>query len=144
VIDTAVPGMQFTDILPNMAKELNRFAVLRSWNPQNGSHGTADQFVMSGRKFNAALHYPTYGSVISWHKGFKNALPPFAQLGSSVDRRFGGGLAVAWRWPGGGLEFLVDQFWEQPTMKAVVLSAMSTCLPTSPRRFTTSLACEPT
>nr|WP_229360758.1 hypothetical protein [Fuerstiella marisgermanici] len=88
---------------------------------------------MSGRKFNAALHYPTYGSVVSWHKGFKNALPPFAQLGSSVDRRFGGGL-----------EFLVDQFWEQPTMKAVVLSAMSTCLPTSQRRFTTSLACEPT
>lgn len=93
VIDTAVPGIQFTDIVPNMAKELKRFALLRSWNPQNGSHGTADQFVMSGRKFNAALPYPTYGSVVSWYKGFKNALPPFVQLGSQVDRRFGGGLA---------------------------------------------------
>ncbi|WP_077027002.1 DUF1501 domain-containing protein [Fuerstiella marisgermanici] len=41
VIDTAVPGIQFTDILPNMAKELNRFAVLRSWNPQNGRAVTA-------------------------------------------------------------------------------------------------------
>lgn len=93
VIDTAIPGIQFTDIVPTMARELKRFGLLRSWNPQNGSHGTADQFVMSGRKFNASLHYPTYGSVVSWYKGFRNALPPFAQLGSQVDRRFGGGLA---------------------------------------------------
>jgi len=93
VISTAVPGVQFTEILPNMARSLNRFALLRSWNPENGSHGTADQFAMSGRKFNPALHYPTYGSVVSWHRGFKSALPPFVQLGSSVDRRFGGGLA---------------------------------------------------
>jgi hypothetical protein len=93
VISTAVPGVQFSEILPNMARSLNRFALLRSWNPENGSHGTADQFAMSGRKFNPALHYPTYGSVVSWHRGFKSALPPFVQLGSSVDRRFGGGLA---------------------------------------------------
>jgi hypothetical protein len=92
VIDTAVPGVQFTEIVPNLARELGRFAVLRSWNPQNGSHGTADQYVMSGRKRNPSLHYPTYGSVVSWHKGFKTALPPFVQLGSQVDHRFGGGL----------------------------------------------------
>ena len=90
-IDTAVPGVQFTEIVPNMARELHRFAVLRSWNPQNGSHGVADQYVMSGRRFNAAVPYPTYGSVVSWHKGFRSALPPFVQLGTSIDRRFGGG-----------------------------------------------------
>lgn len=92
VIDTAVPGVKFTEILPNMARELNRFAVLRSWNPQNGSHGHADQFVMSGRKPNPGLHYPTIGSVVSWRQGFKSALPPFIQLGSSIDSRFGGGM----------------------------------------------------
>jgi hypothetical protein len=91
VIDTAVPGVQFTEILPTFAKELKRFGVLRGWNPQNGSHGTADQYVMSGRKFNQALHYPCYGSVVSYHKGFKSALPPFVQLGTNIDRRFGGG-----------------------------------------------------
>ncbi len=93
VIDTAVPGIQFTEILPNMAKELKRFALLRGWNPRNGSHGTADQWVMSGRRFNPALTYPTYGSVVSDYKGFDSVLPPFVQLGSNVDRRFGGGTA---------------------------------------------------
>ncbi len=90
-ISTAIPGVQFTDVVPNMARELNRFALLRSWNPQNGSHGIADQYVMSGRRFNGAVPYPTFGSVVSWNKGFQSALPPFMQLGSSIDRRFGGG-----------------------------------------------------
>ena len=42
VIDTSVPGVQFTEILPRMARELGRFAVLRGWNPMNGGHGIAD------------------------------------------------------------------------------------------------------
>lgn len=93
VIDTAIPGVKFTEIVPNMAKELKRFALLRGWNPRNGSHGSADQWVMSGRKFNPAIGYPTYGSVVSYFHGFKTAMPPFVQLGSQVDRRFGGGTA---------------------------------------------------
>ena len=92
VINTAVPGVQFSEVIPNLAGELHRYAVLRSWNPQNGSHGMADQIVMSGRKFNPALHYPTFGSVVSWHQGFKSPLPPFVQLGTSMDHRFGGGM----------------------------------------------------
>src|SRR5207248_2994436 len=93
VIDTTVPGVKFTEILPRMARELNRYAVLRSLNPRNGSHGTADYEMMSGHRFNASLHYPCYGSVLSQQRGFKTKLPPFVQLGSSVDRTFGGGTA---------------------------------------------------
>jgi hypothetical protein len=90
-IDTAVPGVKFTEIVPTFAKELKRFSLLRGWNPKNGSHGTADQYVMSGRNFNQAVRYPTYGSVVSHHLGFQTAMPPFAQLGTEVDQRFGGG-----------------------------------------------------
>ena len=91
VIDTAVPGVQFTEIVPNMARELNRFGLLRSWNPKNGSHGVADQYVLSGKPFNPAIHYPTMGSVISHQLGFKTAMPPYIQLGTALDSRFGGG-----------------------------------------------------
>ncbi|HIF35034.1 MAG TPA: DUF1501 domain-containing protein [Planctomycetaceae bacterium] len=92
-IGTATPGVQFTEIVPNMAKHQKRYALLRGWNPQNGSHGSADQWVMSGRKFNQAIGYPTYGSVVSHFHGFRSSLPPFVQLGSQVDSRFGGGTA---------------------------------------------------
>ena len=91
-ISTAVPGVQFTDICPNMARELGRYGLIRSWNPENGSHGHADQMVMSGRKINQTLHYPTFGSVVGWHQGFKSALPPFVQMGTNIDSRFGGGM----------------------------------------------------
>ena len=93
VIDTAIPGIKFTEIVPNMAREAKRFALLRGWNPRNGSHGTADQWVMSGRRFNSTIRYPTYGSVVSYRHGFKSAMPPFVQLGTDVDRRYGGGTS---------------------------------------------------
>jgi hypothetical protein len=92
-INTAVPGVQFSEICPNMAAGLKRFAVLRSWNPKNGSHGHADAWMMSGRQYNQAITYPCYGSVISYEKGFRSALPPFVQLGDYMDHRFNGGSA---------------------------------------------------
>jgi hypothetical protein len=93
VISTAVPGVKFTEILPRMARELNRYAVLRSLNPRNGSHGVADYEMMSGRQFNAGLVNPSYGAVVSHQKGFKTHLPPWVQLGDSVEHSFGGGTA---------------------------------------------------
>lgn len=94
VIDTAVPGIQFTEIVPRMAKELNRFAILRGWNPKNAGHGVADQYMMSGHNINPALVHPCYGSIVAQQKGFKTRMPPFVQVGGAVDHAtFGGGTA---------------------------------------------------
>jgi len=92
-IPTAVPGVRFTEVAPRLARELQRFAVLRSLNPRNGSHGTADFIMMSGHRFNPSTHHPCYGSVISQQRGFKTRMPPFVQLGNALDKRFGGGGA---------------------------------------------------
>jgi Protein of unknown function (DUF1501) len=90
-IPTAVTGVQFTEVCSRMAKELNRFSVMRSWNPKNAGHGVADQWCMSGRNPTPTMTYPCVGSVVSHQKGFKSALPPFVQLGAYVDRTFQGG-----------------------------------------------------
>lgn len=92
-IDTALPGIQFTDQVPTFAKELKRFALLRSLNPRNGSHGTADAIMLSGHKFNPSITYPCYGSVVAKEFGARGVMPPYMQLGSNIDRRFGGGVA---------------------------------------------------
>ena len=42
-------------------------------------------------RFNQAIAYPCYGSVVSHYHGFKSSMPPFIQLGDNVDRRYGGG-----------------------------------------------------
>jgi hypothetical protein len=93
VIDTALPGVKFTDQMPTFAKELKLFSVLRSLNPRNGSHGTADAIMMSGHRFNPSITYPCFGSTVAREKGYRHNLPPFVQLGPNVDQRFGGGLA---------------------------------------------------
>jgi hypothetical protein len=93
VINTAVPGVQFTEACPNMARELGRYSLMRSWNPKNAGHGAADQWCMSGRAPNPTVTYPCVGSVIAQQQGFKSPLPPFIQLGNHVDRTFQGGTA---------------------------------------------------
>jgi hypothetical protein len=119
VIDTAIPGVKFTEIVPTLAKEIKRYALLRGWNPKNGSHGTADQYVMSGRPFNQAVRYPTYGSVISYHQGFRTAMPPFVQLGTEVDRRFGGGSPGILGLEHGPFEIAADPSQEKFTVRDI-------------------------
>ncbi len=92
-IPTAVPGVHFAEILPRMAKELGRYALLRGWNPRNAGHGVAEQYQMSGHVLNPAVIHPCYGSVLAQQKGFKTRMPPFVQLGDQVDRTNSGGTA---------------------------------------------------
>ncbi len=93
VTQTTVPGVVFSDQLPNFARELGLFSVMRNLNPKNGSHGAADAYMMSGHKMNPAITYPCYGSVVSKERGGRENLPAYVQLGTNVDRRFGGGVA---------------------------------------------------
>ncbi|HVC94315.1 MAG TPA: DUF1501 domain-containing protein [Pirellulales bacterium] len=99
VIDTAVPGVKFTEVVPKMAKELRRFAILRGWNPQNAGHGIADQYMMSGRAVNPTVVYPSYGSIVSHQRGFKTKLPPFVQIGGAVDHASAGGGTAGYLGP---------------------------------------------
>lgn len=93
MLNTATPGVQFTEICPRLAQEQNRFALLRSWNPKNNNHGAADAYCNSGHAPNPAVPHPCYGSVVSHLHGFKNTLPPFIQLGTYMDRSFRGGTS---------------------------------------------------
>ena len=93
VIDTNVAGIRLCDRLPMLAQHQDKYSILRSLNPRNGSHGVADAYMLTGHPFNQAITYPTYGAVIAKEKGDRNSMPPFVQLGMNVDQRFGGGVA---------------------------------------------------
>jgi hypothetical protein len=93
VIDTKVTGIKICDPLPRLAQHQDKYSILRSLNPRNGSHGAADAIMMSGHAFNPSLTYPAYGAVIAKEKGDRNSMPPYLQLGIAIDQRFGGGVA---------------------------------------------------
>jgi len=92
-IDTAIPGIQFSDQMPHFAKSLKSFTVMRNLNPLNGSHSTAEVIMMSGKKFNPSVTFPCFGSVVAKEHGYRHNMPPFIQVGTQVDHRFNGGLA---------------------------------------------------
>ncbi|HMC64713.1 MAG TPA: DUF1501 domain-containing protein [Gemmataceae bacterium] len=92
-IPTTLPGVRLVEHLPLLARQTDKFSIIRGHNPQNGSHGTADHLMMSGHKFNAALPFPCYGSVVSKERGYQNGMFPFVQLGRYIDRRYNGGIA---------------------------------------------------
>ena len=92
-VQTAIPGVRFSDQIPEFARRADLFSVVRNLNSINGAHGTADAIMLSGWQINPAVTYPTYGSVVARQRGFRGNMPPFVQLGNEVDRKFLGGTA---------------------------------------------------
>src|SRR6266851_1009906 len=92
-LPTTLPGVRLVEHLPFLARQTDKFSLIRGHNPQNGSHGTADHLMMSGHKFNSSLPFPCYGSVVAKERGYRDGMFPFVQLGRYIDRRFNGGVA---------------------------------------------------
>ena len=92
-ISTGLPGVQFSEYLPKLSQQLDKFSVVRSGTQYSNSHGVSDHYLMSGYKWTPSLTYPAYGSVVARQKGWRNNMPPYIQIGTDVDRRFGGGTA---------------------------------------------------
>jgi uncharacterized protein (DUF1501 family) len=92
-IPTTLSGVRIAEHLPLLAKQTDKYSIIRGHDPKNGSHGTADHLMMSGHKFNAALPFPCYGSVVARERGYRDGMLPFVQLGKNIDRRFNGGIA---------------------------------------------------
>ena len=93
VIPTKLPGVHFSEHLPKLAANLDKFSVIRNGYSYNAGHGIADAYMLSGWRWNPTTIYPCYGSVVSKELGYRNGMPPFVQLGQSVDFKSGGGLA---------------------------------------------------
>jgi uncharacterized protein (DUF1501 family) len=93
VIPTTIPGVRIAEHLPMLARNTDKYSIIRGHDPRNGSHGVADHLMMTGHKFNAALAYPCFGSVIAKERGYQDGMLPFVQLGKAIDRRFNGGIA---------------------------------------------------
>ena len=99
-IPTAISGVRIVEHFPLLARQFDKLSLIRGHDPQNGSHGVADHLMMTGHRFNPALPYPCFGSVVARERGYRNGMLPFVQLGRNIDRRFNGGV--------GG--FLGDQY----------------------------------
>jgi uncharacterized protein (DUF1501 family) len=79
-IATSVPGLHITDMLPRMARVMNRIALVRSGAHNNDHHETATNWVMSGRFGSAFGDFPAIGAVVAHETGFRGKLPPYVAV----------------------------------------------------------------
>jgi uncharacterized protein (DUF1501 family) len=87
-IETNVPGIKISELLPLLAKQADKYAILRSMTHGDDGHETAAYKMLSGTMPSAELVYPCIGSVVALKKSeasYRGALPPFI----AVNRAYG-------------------------------------------------------
>ena len=81
---TNVDGIQISKLLPNLAKQADKYSLIRSMTHENNGHETASYMVQTGHAEGDHLVYPSMGAVVSLLKGYdagyKGLLPPYIVL----------------------------------------------------------------
>ena len=79
-IATNVDGVRICQLLPNLAKQADKYSIIRSMTHGVNSHETASYRVQTGHE-PGRLVYPSVGAVVSLFKGYKQGykgiVPPY-------------------------------------------------------------------
>jgi len=74
-ISTNVPGIQISELLPKMAKRMDKFALVRSMHTLGTDHPQATHYAITGHEINPAMQFPSLGSIVTKEMGPRNAVP---------------------------------------------------------------------
>lgn len=88
VIDTCVPGIQVTELLPEMAKRADRLAILRTLHHKHGGHNSGMHWSIVGQPYRedstlinpSPADIPSFGTLIGWlaqRDGYSGSAPPY-------------------------------------------------------------------
>ena len=77
-IQTAVPGIQISELLPQCAKQMKHLAIVRSVSTQDNSHSAGIDRIQRGDPKNRGVVYPYLGSAVAKLVGASDStLPPY-------------------------------------------------------------------
>ena len=79
-IPTNVPGLHVGELLPKMARTMDKLTLVRSGAHNNDHHETATNWVLSGRFGSAFGDYPAIGAVVAERTGFRGVMPPYVAV----------------------------------------------------------------
>ena len=89
-IATNVDGIRIGELLPELAKQADKFSIIRSMTHGNNGHETAAYLTQTGRQPGERLVYPCAGAVVSrfrgYDAGYKGMIPPYVVLTQSQGR----------------------------------------------------------
>src|ERR1700729_446796 len=60
-INTSVPGIQISELLPNVARQMHHLCLVRGVNTAEDDHGKGAYMMTTGRRQTPAAEYPMFG-----------------------------------------------------------------------------------
>ena len=75
-ISTSVPGIQISELLPEVARQMDRVAIIRSMETEEVNHPEAHHYALKGHRPNPAMEFPSFASIITKEMGPRNHVPP--------------------------------------------------------------------
>jgi hypothetical protein len=79
--DTNVPGIRITDIFPRMARNADKYSLIRSvYHTATAVHDTGHQMMQTGRLFSGGIEHPHVGCALGYLKGGRGELPAHVLL----------------------------------------------------------------
>jgi hypothetical protein len=86
---TNVDGIRIGELLPMMAKQADKYSIIRSMTHGNNGHETAAYIVQTGRQPDR-LSWPGLGAIVSkfrgYDHGYKGLIPPYVVLTTTQGR----------------------------------------------------------
>jgi hypothetical protein len=79
-IKTNVPGLSVCELMPNMAKVMDKVTLVRTLSHNEGAHERACHTLLTGWHPNPSLIYPSMGSVVAKELGSSGTLPPYVSI----------------------------------------------------------------
>lgn len=86
-IPTKVPGVQFSECIPNLAAASDKFTVVRSICHKDPNHGGGNHYMMTGMPTPVPVacgafvtFHPSFGSMVSYDRGLRNGLPAYFSM----------------------------------------------------------------
>ncbi len=75
-ISTNVPGIQISELLPQVSRRIDRLSLVRSMHTRGSDHPQGTHYAITGHEVNPAMQFPSIGAIIAKETGIRNAMPP--------------------------------------------------------------------
>ena len=91
-IDTNVPGIRISELMPRLAQRQHHTAIIRSLNTKNADHGGGTELMDTGRPREPGLIYPDLGSILARELARADSpVPDYVSMYTSSEGRHKGG-----------------------------------------------------
>jgi hypothetical protein len=87
-IDTNVPGIRISELMPKLARRQQQTAIIRSLNTRIADHGTGADLMDRGRRDEPNVAYPDLGAMLAAELGRADSqVPDYVSMYSSTEGR---------------------------------------------------------